>query len=443
MRLLLLLLLATRASLDIPLDMISEATNVTLGAGLNILMILIGLWAMLKKHGSASNGIALSWLPLFACLTFSLLRTPVLADGLRLWASLLTFPSMMVAACALVEREDNFFTLVKTVIFSVFIPAATAFAQLALYGASDDRIKGTFAHPNIYAFYLLVVIAALFCVPALQKETKLSATFKRLSFMGVMALLLIATQTRSAWAALLAMLAILSVTVNRKMLLALFLLPALLFVPAVQTRIADVVDAPKQTVTLDDVARGYIVVDSYTWRKLLWAEAIEDSKENRIFGKGIAAFSFHSPRFFPIDPHAQPHSAYIQTLYEIGVPGMLAYILSVLYPLIVIVRNRKFNPGASYTVIALIVASALAAYSDNTLYYLSYNWYLTALIGGYLGYLRNRKNGPLLTPRKPLIKNTAGALSPPEESIADPQIERYNLLSGSVGTAQHAGGTAQ
>src|SRR5262249_28852291 len=134
------------------------------------------------------------------------------------------------------------------------------------------------------------------------------------------------------------------------LLVALPLAPFVLLVPTISDRMASL--GPEATITFEDIQKGYTVVDSYVWRRLLWDRALADSENARILGKGLGMLGPNAHRFFPLAEHAiEAHSAYIQSIYELGVLGLLSYIFLYVGIIIAVFLYRRRAPRLAYIII--------------------------------------------------------------------------------------------
>ena len=92
--------------------------------------------------------------------------------------------------------------LIKTLIFSSLIPMLVAIWQTATGGGFFDgerlRANGTFVHPNMLAFYLVLIITlSLFIFLTLRREAIEKYFYLFLALPLVTALIF--TYTRGAW----------------------------------------------------------------------------------------------------------------------------------------------------------------------------------------------------------------------------------------------------
>jgi O-antigen ligase len=260
---------------------------------------------------------------------------------------------------------------VDILLASSLVPFAYGVFELASGFNSEFRSQATFAHANIFAFYLLVVISGiLYKIYNSRARPSAGAIFLYVALLFTATGFLLLTQTRSAWIAFAAMFGIAALLVDKRLLLAGLLIPALLFVPAVQNRLED-------TSSSTDLAAGE-ALSSYAWRQRLWEQAFDDLKGNDLLGKGLGAFHINSTSFSDFvkdDETTEAHSAYVQTIYENGWIGLSALLWIYIACIGMLLNSWRSAPQESAIGIACVSAMLIVNYSDNTPYYLSYNWY--------------------------------------------------------------------
>ena len=362
------------------------------GAILNGITLLLAVAVIATRHRRASLLVpALIWLPYLTIAGYSLIYTPDLFNGMRLFLSTLTFPAMFICAFALMRSDRDMIVFLKCVVCSSIVPVFYGMFQLATEGPGS-RVSATFGHPNIFAFYIVAMLVAILYHEVLASAATNSAWrwFSRIYFI-VLCGLLLATQTRSAWFEAAFILGAYAITVNRKFLLALPLLPLALLVPSVADRFSDLNSGNEAST--EEVMKGKVTLNAYAWRQKLWEYALIDSADDRAFGKGIDSFRYYVPYFFPLERSTDAHSGYIQAIYELGIPGLVAYVGLYLGLIMAAWRLRTASRRLTYLIIAFAAGNLIINYSDNLPYYLDYNWYSWAIFGADLSWrLRRAKS---------------------------------------------------
>ena len=173
---------------------------------------------------------------------------------------------------------------------------------------------GTFVHPNMLAFYLVLVIClSLFVSLNLKKGVIEKVPYALLAIFFVVALLF--TYTRAAWLALALILFGIGVYRFRKLLFISILAAAILylFAPFFQDRIS----------TLATLGAS----DSSTWRLDLWRDIWGFIKANPWFGYGPGTASIfiqnNIPRFLV---ETEPHNDYLRVWLESGIFALLTFL---------------------------------------------------------------------------------------------------------------------
>lgn len=362
------LLLLVRASCDPLLARTSgEDGGMGLGALLNLLMLLAAArYALLRPQ--ALLGVALPmWAPFLLAGLASVAVAPDASGAFRLLLVQASYCAAFALPFWLIRDGADRLRWLRVMLWSSAAPVCWALLEWALgVDAQGDglyRLQGSFSHPNIFAFYLVLMVALLLyllraAAPRPRQPWLLWA------YMLLLLMLLVLTRTRSAWAGCLLLFVVYGVLAERRFLLYAVLAPALLLLDAdVRGRLADVAGG-----AYDQDGN----LNSYAWRVLLWRAGLRWMDGMHVlYGYGLEAFRFYSPRFFPLQGQDSwdPHNVYVQLYFETGAIGLAAYGW-----LFWRLLRRLYRAGA---VVALATALAylLASYSDNMLYYLSFNWY--------------------------------------------------------------------
>jgi O-antigen ligase len=384
-RALFFVIIATRASCDPLFDAIrsdSSAATVGIGAALNALVILIAFLYALQRPQALRRHVLVMWSAFLLAATIATMLAPERGAAARLLLVQVSYCAVFSIAFHLVRSDNDVRSCLMAILCSSLLPVAAGLAELAGgAGALADeafRLKSTFNHPNIFAFYLVLVMAIILYLH--KRRAAPMAPFMRIVlwlYMAVLLVLLVATRTRSAWLACLLVFASYGFFFQRRFLLYALCVPLLLLLdPGVRERLLDI--------TSSHEAAGSTDLNSYAWRLVLWRSGLEwMDRSHMVFGYGLDSFKFYSPRFFPLEGRDtwDPHNVYIQLFFEAGLLGLLSYLFLFARLLQKIRRGLALDfPG---TVIAMSVSAAylLIAYADNMLYYLSFNWYFWFFTG--------------------------------------------------------------
>jgi O-antigen ligase len=215
----------------------------------------------------------------------------------------------------LLRTEREFRHLLIAVYLSLVIPALVGAYQLATksgFHVSNEfsRVRGTFDHPNPFAIYLtmMIVMGAALLLKVRRRLFKLALV----ASIGVSAVLLILTYTRSAWIATMAGLLVVAFYQGKRLLplMGLVVVAVAMFVPSVATRFSDL-----STETTQSGAAG----NSLVWRFEYWQQALTLS-DDPIIGAGLRTVRATS------DVAKEPHNDFIRVYVETGLIGLSAYL---------------------------------------------------------------------------------------------------------------------
>ncbi|MFZ2629003.1 MAG: O-antigen ligase family protein [Rugosibacter sp.] len=357
--------------------------NIGAGAALNALMILIALLFFIERPVTQSRPRIPLWVPLILLvLVASVLRSPDRMNALRTMLVLVSYAAVFAIPFYVGRNNGDIRVAIRIVLLSSLLPVLYAFVDIALNwgggGAEGFRLKSSFSHPNIFAFYLLLVVSLL--LYRLKASMPLPTTGKRWllgCYMVFLLGLLVLTKTRSAWLACFFIFGAYGALFERRMLLYLVAVPLLaLLVPDVRDRLLDL------TVTND--YDPYAQLNSFDWRVQIWKSGIAWMKPlSLLIGYGLDSFSFYSPQFFDLAGNINfaAHNVYVQWFFETGALGMLCLGWVFYCVLRMLGRNLETDKAGAVVMILLVLAYLLVCASDNMIDYLSFNWYFWFIVG--------------------------------------------------------------
>jgi len=385
----LLLIVLFRTDLD-PIFNLTKfgegGAGIGLGGLLNALVIALMMLALLKKSGEAGRALFVTWGPFLLVALITVAGTPLLIPAIKSNLDLISYAAMYILPIVLVKQKKDHDRWVKLVLWSAAGPVIYGLYQVAThqgFGSVDHedegfRIAGTFTHPNIFAFYLMLIACMLFSVYR-GGLILVAPRFKRLLPILIITvlILLLFTKTRSAWAATGLFFLAYSVFIERKMLPLVVLAGLLaLCVPEVRDRITDLATGNSDLM--------YHRLNSYAWRKLLWTTSLAFMNASHyILGYGRASFEYYSNIFFPLANGDGPpaHSVYIQLLFESGIVGVLSFVWLLISTAKRVLKVFKIDRIEAFLVTMMIIQYSVVCYSDNMLDYLIFNWYFWFVAG--------------------------------------------------------------
>lgn len=390
-------LLLTRASLD-PILKMTDFGGISFGALLNLAVIVFFFGGLLQNRGSIPASVLKLWAGFLVVGLISIVISPTPVTSFRSFVSVLTYFAIFSLAYTFVRSREDLESIIKLIIYSSSIPFAVSIIQFVFPETSTTRhgfrLHGTFSHPNIYAFYL-VLIAAVSFYSIKSNTVFFSKRFIRLciALIPLSAICLIATQTRSAWVAFFAIFFIYGVLYERKYVVLMCCIGVLaLFLPFVQDRIADLASDSQLTDS------GGEKLNSYAWRKVVWLSSWEFIQNKIFFGHGYNTFAYYFLDFFTMEEsHGfDAHNAYVQIAFDMGFVGLFFYLVLLVGILLKHLKSFAKDPKGNSVLLALIASYMVVCYSDNILFYLSYCWYLWLLLGATCAILEKRVKKRLL-----------------------------------------------
>lgn len=380
--LLFFLIILFRSSIDQLLDA-TRLGSFGMGAVLNALVIIIAFIAIFERPNPVRKVLKQTWLPFLSIAFFTLVITPEPLNAVKSFLSLLSYASIFTLAITLIKSEEDYGRWMRAVFLSSLIPVAYSFVNLANGGFSSQesegfRINSTFSHPNIFAFYLVLMISLGFYF--FKAKVSYFSVFIRKTlpvYILIMLGLLVLTKTRSAWVACFAFFTLYALIYERKYLIYILIAPIIGFmIPEIRDRFMDLVQGNEVV--------NYSKLNSYAWRKLMWTSGLNFMDTSHyFFGYGLEAFRHYSVDFFAMSEGFQinAHSVYVQLIFETGGFGLAAFIWLHFRVGQLLIPFYKHNKLMVFSAIMFLLEFALDAYSDNMLAYLSFNWYLWFVLG--------------------------------------------------------------
>ncbi len=381
-RTLLKLILVFRASGDIVFEAAKFGGGFGVGALINALIIFIAILFVLERPSGINRRMLSIWGPLLLVAGGALFYAPEFKDGLRTLLALTSYCAVFVIAFYIVRTRADFEQCVSVILWSSLIPVCYAFVDIAqninTFSPDGFRLKSTFSHANIFAFYLVLTISLLFYrLKTSLKNASIAPHWAFAFYILLLLGLLVLTKTRSAWAACFVIFAVYGLFFQRRYFLYLLLAPvAAMLIPSVRDRLLDLGSG-------NDYVR-YAQLNSFAWRLLLWESALEwMSKTKALFGYGLNAFKYYSPTFFPLagNTHFGAHSTYIQWYFEAGLVGILSAIWMYTRLFFTLKLGSAKDKLRTIIAITLVIEYLFFAFSDNMLDYLAFNWYFWFFMG--------------------------------------------------------------
>jgi putative inorganic carbon (HCO3(-)) transporter len=172
------------------------------------------------------------------------------------------------------------------------------------------RIEGSFAHPNTYGFYLVIVgltlVALIRSLPGGYRPTS-----RVLLILIIISL--VYTFSRTSYAAFAVGVVVIAMVGRRWLLLGLTVLTISVapLIPTIGERLADLGEGT--------TLRG-TPGNSFTWRVDYWQTVIDAGEGRRVTGVGLGVVSEIT------ESGREPHNDFIRSFVELGAIGLTAYI---------------------------------------------------------------------------------------------------------------------
>lgn len=322
---------------------------------------------------------------LFLSITFVFSFISIsIQSGIIEWLRLVSIFSVFTLAFLLTDSRKDLNNFINTIIASAIIPSFFAlyqfFSKTGLSIPNEgiyNRIFGTFIHPNLLAYFLVIPISLALLKFISGKKTKLENNLALFLFLFFSSVLLL-TFTRGAWLALagsLLIVAILRYVYLLPFVLASMLLIYLTVIP-IQNRINGLFDFSSQS--------------SVGWRIELWQDASQIAKEKPLYGVGTGAAEIAI-----LDQRGKemgspsPHNDYLKILIENGIIGLISYFLLIFSILLQLNKKYKKIQKSKYktlvlAMLAFTVIFYTISFADNIIRNTALQWTYWLLLGGIL-----------------------------------------------------------
>jgi len=320
------------------------------------------------------------------------------------WISLALFAAVLWLAYWAVRSRWQLELLVGAVLVTSLYPIGDAIKQYAAGdllvrpGQSNEfaAVRGPFNHPNVLAFYLLVIIAIALVMFLEARMLNLRVALGGFLFLATACLLL--TYTRSAWIGLAAVMLLLGLIQYRKLLivgLVLLALAALAFPGAankVEQRFGD----------LSTSSQAH-AQSSWAWRTGQWRRMIHWGWKKPILGQGLGSyerltvkeFGFEDPTYQVVDtadPGGHPlgisaHNDYLKMFVETGLVGLALWLATLIGLTVSAARSRRVVEARApaTAMLSVMIALLVVSSADTVQGYTVILVTVSALIGGAAG----------------------------------------------------------
>jgi len=247
----------------------------------------------------------------------------------------------------------------------------------------DNRIAGTFGHPNVFGYFLLIIISLIMYI---LLEYKLNKTDQYLiiSYNVILSVLLILTYTRGAWIGLFILLLGIGFVKMPKMstFLGIILVPVISLILFIydwlQKNILIGYPAIKKIPIINRITGLFDgdPSDSILWRRQMWDDMINKGLESPIIGYGTGSVTTITEQVRGLKLGAlEIHNDYIKVFVESGVIG-LGFYLFMIVSILGFVFYNYVKTKNNYILITLFISLAvyLSSLWDNLLRQTAVMW---------------------------------------------------------------------
>ncbi len=378
-----------------------------------ILLVILGGGLYLLTHRTRFLRLpgASSLLFLLLIGGIGLLRAPSLTAGLDRWLADWSALIVYGVAAAVFSKPQQIQRVINVLAVAFIVPALVGLNQyVTRHGCRVDeaflRICGTFTHPNPFAFFLVIILSVFLCQALVQHGGRRLLAW---SIVGLSAILLIGTQTRSGWVGTLIVLLTVGATRNRRLLLIAPLLVglAVVLIPSISSRVSD---------PLSGSTAGRLNIWTIGYNN--WLDVTHNSMSpfatvlNRMVGTGPDSVGGLTQGW-------AAHNDYLLVFLEYGALGLAAFLAMFLSLIVSAFRTWRLSRNHMLEPVALSFLAVTLAYpamhlSDNLLGRTQNQLYfwtlagLTAAIGHLTARAKQSPSAPSLADPggSPVIRST-------------------------------------
>lgn len=376
-----------------------HAISLNLNAVMAVLVLVWFVLVVIREHVQLHTVSGLGWLvALLAWGGFSALTS---LDLFNTVTELLRFSSIVVifiiASHVAHERPHALTRLTPVIAAAMAIPVLVAFWQLLTasglsWGGLDNRVFGTFGHPNVLAFYLVCTVNLLIVAQLGRRAHEKSLLYPWLIAGGLIALLF--TYTRGAYLGFVVVQLIIGLTYYRRVtIITLTSLVGLI----IGWQVINTITINTFNYNLNDIAILERLTtrdeeaDSIDWRLQVFTTMAPKTLQSPLLGYGFGNFVTLRQQgdigFFD-DPEA--HDDYLRLAIEVGFVGLGLYLLFWLTLLVKLWHNYRQHQAKSWQKryslfgIALLVALLGMSVGDNLLQGTAVMWTYLAVLATIL-----------------------------------------------------------
>lgn len=413
-------LLVVRSSVEIFGDHTVALGGLTMNLTLSLSAVAIvwSLWYLLQQRVRFWR-TPLFW-PLAALLVisaFSLTYSIAPAETVEETIRLAGFFLLYLVAVHVITTPERFHRFAFGLGWSMVVPALLGTYQFVThtgqtFSDGTNRVFGTFAHPNVFAFFLLLGLSFFLALFIQHARRRHAVPFLLLVWLAA---LLVLTGTRGAWVGLgLVLLTLGAVRFRRQLAVTavivavgLAISPMLLSIASRYTNV-DVNHLP----VIGGVVERITNKSSYQWRLDLWREMGPKFLHRPLLGYGLGSFPIlRQYQVFDFFQGVGAHNDYFRLAIETGAVGLLIFLSLLVAIVRALIRAYRRAPVDSQVIVlamaGFVLAYAFMSFFDNLLQATAAMWAFWLALGAVVGLHRASAAEPAMTKKK------TGALSLP------------------------------
>jgi O-antigen ligase len=397
-------LLVVRPAIDILGDRTIALGSFTINVAaiMSFLAIVWALW-ILVPHWRRVIDLPLFWpaAVLFGVSAWSFLGTinqaATITELVRLGGCFL----LLFVALWQTRRVEDVLRVYSGLALGLCLPVLLAFVQVftntgLTFADSVNRAYGTFGHPNVLAFYLVLAIFAILGMRAARQEER----YTHPAMIILLGITLLLTQTRGAWLGLLIGLLYVGIMRYRQALLigGISLVAVLLLLPVADQALQSVGFDMNRAPILGPIVTRQFDTSSLDWRLDVWKEMDERFFERPLQGFGLGSFpTLRQLQVFDIyDQGIGAHNDYLRLLIELGCLGVLVYGYFLVETARNLLSTKRLHVASQLHhlplfLFAFFLAFLVMSYFDNLLQSTPVMWAWFILLGTTLA-TRPEKN---------------------------------------------------
>ncbi len=343
---------------------IEGVANIRLTAVVAILILVAaGSYLFRVKSKAWQLPVSLSY---FVFLIWALLSTTWASSrtaAIQDWGRLASIISVFLLSVEVAKTQEGERLLRRTVLLSALIPMIYGTYQFLFRGGrvvpgGYRRYASTFSSENQYAIFLLLIATISLSFYLAGNGERKSTRYLVLS--GLLFASIVPTLSRIAYIGFILVILIAVLKDKRVAFLLVLILPFAF------------VMAPEITVRISELRLHDPRMNNLLGRYLLWREQLGWFLKSPLWGHGLGYYSSYELR------HLLPHNLYVALVVELGMIGLLLYLLPMGLMLVTTIRNYNVVPTtAEPALLALLMSTSvylMASFTENMFTATSFLW---------------------------------------------------------------------